>query len=463
MKENFDQFDNTLRGIAENYSKDPPEKTWRHISVRMFRKDLFSFNFRNYQFRFYLILFLLLVLGSIGFWEIYKYEHPVVVNQENNRIEKSTKEITAIQKQENIHQKTFPKQHIVPEKKKYTPSVTNNSGKVSGPDKSRYFSDPDPILKDDNLTKGNTGVEAEKGNDLFSGTPLEGVIDRVKNDMKPSGNLSIASIKFNELNVENPGTSVNKNSIDFTDEVPGRSVSFPLSFAVGLFISQEKADNTIKQDKYFHGNTPEVMLELRKSGLFLRTGLGITESIYKYGYSQNYSKSEVVGAYYRLDSVNASLFTDTIQNKTVMELHYYTTLIAKYDTIKYSKEGVLTARYMYINIPVVIGYRKHFSKLGIYAGAGPVLSFLNTKKQDEINIVNDNTISNDITYQKNDVIRFFWQLQLLAGLEYMLSQDVSIAAEPFCKYYDNSFIKNTGYASNQLIFGFRYGLIWHIR
>ncbi|MFC2100294.1 hypothetical protein ACFLRZ_00545 [Bacteroidota bacterium] len=462
MKEKSNHIDHTLRSIVKDFEKAPPQKTWKGIAKKMFLKDLLSFNLKNVQFRLYSAILIILFLCSIIFWGLNSQNHkelttnkkdPEKIKQEQSLIIVEEKRISEIQGNQSF-EKPLSESNNISESNK---SVINNL-KNTNINHKKSFVNPAkerneinllnvPDVKESHIDHSSSQVIKENINDLSFPSGIKKFI----------GTISINNVT-NAISGKPSGYNFSDNK---RKEISGINFKKPLSYALGIYLGRDGASNNYVSEKYLQGNLFNIFFELQRTSWFFRTGLGTTEVVSKYGYTQTYSKYEPLGSYYKLDSVGAKVYTDSILNKTVFDLHYYTTLVTLQDTLDYSIINEYTTHYTYLNIPVFIGYKKHFSRFGFYLSAGPVLSFLMNTKEEDIKTIDENP--GEISYQDKDAVKFFWQLQLFAGLEYYINSDISLAIEPICKFMDNTFINKSGYAENQMVFGIRYGLIWHIR
>lgn len=112
---------------------------------------------------------------------------------------------------------------------------------------------------------------------------------------------------------------------------------------------------------------------------------------------------------------------------------YYTEEVEVFDTLDHYAISETRARYTYLEIPVLIGYRHEFGKLSVFAKGGPSAAFLvreNIPVQDpeaHARIV-------DVDYQVPARTQVNWNLMVGAGIDYRLSERISFSLEPTFRY-----------------------------
>ncbi len=189
------------------------------------------------------------------------------------------------------------------------------------------------------------------------------------------------------------------------------------------------------------------------NNFYLASGVGLSYSTDNGKYQVDYKKSEYKGSYQYVDSVSFEVNDD---NVTPI---YHTTRIDVYDTIDKVRISENKNKYLYINIPLYMGFEYSLGKrwqTDLYAGLrSGILVYKNIpdpKLEDNVFLVKS-------TY--NDRKDFYLQGQIGVGLHYQLHKHWYLGLSPNMSYYFTSPIGNETkkpYALG-LRFGIRYK--WH--
>jgi hypothetical protein len=189
--------------------------------------------------------------------------------------------------------------------------------------------------------------------------------------------------------------------------------------------------------------------------LFVRFGIGVT-SAHDRGFAKlDYISNDLMGTYN--DVYNVTF--DSIDGQVVPT--YFTKTVEVWDSIRHLSVSEVTNRYVYVQVPVLIGYYHQSKNSGLnwYFYGGPALNVQVGKAIDT-----PHPAEKDI-----EIIRFqnklpersttYFQLWLGAGVEYKVSDQFSVAIEPGYRYYLNSIYNQQEYNKPISAFTLRVGTI----
>ncbi len=234
---------------------------------------------------------------------------------------------------------------------------------------------------------------------------------------------------------------------------PGRRYNRQDNWQLGVLftpaISFYPDDSILNQRSY----TFEAAVKWTRREFFIESGLGLSFSSDDGRNNIDYEK--YLGAY---DDVYNVTF-DTAANGTLIPT-YYTNVVNVYDSISRYKVEQTKNNYTYLQVPLYIGFQKQVNRFGWFVKGGPVFSLLIKENISQPEAGNDRIIGLD--RQMAGRVGSYWQFAVSAGLNYQLSNRVSIAIEPTFRYYLNSQYERT-YISTRHPYsiGLRTGLLFN--
>ncbi len=169
-----------------------------------------------------------------------------------------------------------------------------------------------------------------------------------------------------------------------------------------------------------------------------------------------------MGSYINLDSIGTIVYIDTILNQTVINLIYYSHNEDIYDSIKDILTQQTNNRYTYLNIPLLLGYKKEYKRWSVFLKGGPVLSFLIYRKEPGVTIIDDKMVISSVTNKTPSRLETNWQFLFSLGCAYRLTNKLYFAVEPTWKFYRSNYSDRPKSSSGQPnSFGVKTGLIWN--
>jgi hypothetical protein len=218
--------------------------------------------------------------------------------------------------------------------------------------------------------------------------------------------------------------------------VPKTNQPIPKFFSLNLGISPEVSLYR-NEDLYAERNYwLNASMTYHLGRFSINTGLGLGYVYDRGNYRINYKSKDSIGYFTSIIS-----FIVTSDNRVI----YTTKDIPVYDSLQHIANDAANSRYTYLQVPLLFGFEiietNHLS-LGIKAG--PALSFLiGTKKavpyidypNARLILVEDNTMLR---------MKMNWEIQLGLDIEYRLSKNFSVYAEPYYKHYFKPFLEQEG-------------------
>jgi hypothetical protein len=229
----------------------------------------------------------------------------------------------------------------------------------------------------------------------------------------------------------------------------------PNFFSAGLSVSPEVSFYRSSTADYQMNGWLNLEATYHISRFSIASGVSVGYVSDQGNYRIDYRSRDSVGYY---ESVTGF----TVNPDNPQEIIYTTELMNVYDSLYHVADDRTQNRFTYIQIPLLFGYRFfETSRLGLTLQAGPAVSFLTGRREAEpyINYPHARIIRiTDNTPARTPVS---WQLWLSVRVDYQITKQLSLFAEPTYKYsfrvYEpNSEGKTTGANSIGLGIGIQY-------
>lgn len=192
---------------------------------------------------------------------------------------------------------------------------------------------------------------------------------------------------------------------------------------------------------------------------FVRSGLGMAYTRDR-GFAQlDYISNEYVGSYN--DVYNVTF--DSVNGQVVPT--YYTKTVEVWDSIRHLVVSEVTNRYAYAQLPLFVGYNHPGTRgsVGWYVYGGPIFNFRVGRWIDKPlpaeNYIEILDLQNKLPERKP----FYMQLGLGVGIEYKLTDKISMAIEPGYRYYLNSIYNKEGYKKPISAFSVKVGAVIRLK
>jgi hypothetical protein len=201
--------------------------------------------------------------------------------------------------------------------------------------------------------------------------------------------------------------------------------------------------NTIRQ-------SAGLSLAWKKRPFVLETGIGVMQEKAWQEYEVHYNK--LLGTYNNLQFITF----DSIGGQLVPHYHYE--IDSVFDPHETNMQQSKLARYIYLQVPVLLGYEKSVGRSTFYCKAGPVFSLLINDKQDQWMLAPEHRILS-IEGDHPDRLQTSWQWYLGAGYAYGLTDVINIFVEPSLRgYFNTPYVRKRKPNDNPLYAGFRTGI-----
>lgn len=198
------------------------------------------------------------------------------------------------------------------------------------------------------------------------------------------------------------------------------------------------------------------MPALRFDKMFLQSGINIriTRDAGKYEIKYN----QYLGQY---EDVYLVTF-DTVDNVVIPT--YHTETVDVYDTLDHYYITPTTAKYTYLEIPVLVGYQETFNRLSWYVKGGPSFSFIANRILPDANIDGEQARILNVDRQVPVRADLNWQIMAAAGVDFRFSRHMSFSFEPTIRYFLSPEIRSgIDSGSKPFAVGMRAGIIYHFK
>ncbi len=231
-------------------------------------------------------------------------------------------------------------------------------------------------------------------------------------------------------------------------------------WSMGYYLSPELAISAYDSVEILNSYTLSIETDYSiNKNWFFRSGIGVSY-VRDQGFAKiNYLTNEYMGSY---DDVFDISF-DTVSG--VVTPVYHTKTVEVWDSINHIIVSNVTNKYIYLQIPALLGYKHNNtdSPISWHVYGGPVFNLKigswidnpqpEEKDADIIDLENKLPIRNNNYFQ-------FW---IGAGIQYKINTNLSIAIEPIYKYYFKSIYKNPYTATSSSGVALRVGLVYTIK
>ncbi len=434
MEKDNKNIDILLRDKFETYAPVPPQHIWSGVEKGINKNSSFITSNK------YLIAASILVMLSISFVLFYPFssnQDDISIIVENvNKPTNSIKEETIIKSETEIfvleENTKSPKPRILKETKK-TKEI-----------------DDQPDIKE--LKEQSFEVVEYKSH---FGSGVMGSLDMKHDDFT----INVEDDSIEPMN-RMEASEADKSEDNSKDIMPNDKRSSGSHWQIGINIWPELTVSNIDSVEIL--NTYSLNIEPTlyiNDNWFIRTGIGLSY-VQDRGFAQiNYNTNELMGSY---EDVYDITF-DSVDG--VVTPTYHTKAVEVYDSVKHFTISNITNKYLYLQIPLSIGYSSKINNSSfnwyVYGGSSMFIrtnTWLDkpTLNQTDVDIID---LNNDLPER----VDAYFQLFIGAGIGYDLSDNFNLTLEPtynnyLTNVYDNS--NNKGPTSG---FALRLGLVYKLK
>ena len=433
-----------LRQKFQNFEPEPPVHVWENIEKSLdARKGLFFGSMKYYA-----AAILLLILIPIAYFGFYSNSNNAI-SSISNQPKANNEQLIVVNEKTNAEttNERFEEE-------------TNNSENtfIASTEKTEKIKDK-TAAEDLGLVKLNEGFKLQseslmldKKNEVASVTSTQRQFLLFNSELRvePMNSISIASIYSFSF-----GEPYSNNALKISSKDKKiKSGHWENTFFISPEFSLTNLDSVSILNSYSIGVEPSRYFN---ENWFVRFGLNISVTGDKGFAKVDYISNEFMGTY---DDVYDVTF-DTING--IITPNYHTKTVEIWDSIRHISVSEVTNRYLFAQIPALLGYKNKLGKLNWYVFGGPAIGFQIVNWIDEpsvssedieiINLDNKLPLRSSVNYQ-------IW---VGAGIEYKLGSNSSIIIEPLFKHYFKSLYSETAYKVNTSGFALRIGYNYKIK
>jgi len=189
---------------------------------------------------------------------------------------------------------------------------------------------------------------------------------------------------------------------------------------------------------------------------FVRFGVNVSYTGDRGFAKIDYVSNDLMGTY---DDVYDVTF-DTIGG--LITPIYHTKTVEVWDSIRHIVVSEVTNRYLFAQVPVLLGYKNKIGQLNWYAYAGPAIGFQIAKWIDEPSAEFEDIEIIDLENNLPLRATINYQLWVGAGIEYKLGANTSIVIEPSFRHAFTSLYSDEKYKFSTSGFALRLGFNYKI-
>jgi hypothetical protein len=410
------QIDDLFRQGLENLRPEPSKDLWKGINQRLWWDEISHFTFTN-------LSKVLLIGGIAGMMTLITALMVVVVPQAQSSDENPLSSFS---------EQGFASSNLmIP--------VSSISNQTNVPLISRTFeSQNEQGIPTENISGTNIPSSEDTEKELlavryptsnptyFSNTPhtSSGNTVQERNQellsfMDPLNNENLLVVNNNPQSLVTP--TMIQNMI--TGNPP-----IPRFFSIDMGVSPQVTFNSISSSGSEMNFSGDIGFQYHVGKFSIRSGMGISYTTDDGIYRIEYKSKDSVGFY--------NMVVSAFSQQDPTEVVYVTQRVVVYDSLQHIADDRTRNRYTYLQVPFLAGFRMlETNRLGLTIYAGPMVSFLIGKKEAEPVI--DYPNARIIRIDNNTPVRVTtnWQLWLGMRLDYKISKEFSLFAEPYYKYY----------------------------
>jgi hypothetical protein len=460
---NDEHINELLRQKFENFEPAPPMKVWESIEKELDAKP----GFFTGKSKFYAPILLAFALIPVAYFSFFAGSTSIKLANESKQILNNEVTIIAdasrIVTNENLEENNRIQESANNTTEKLKPLneidadfVQTSTNTNIADNKTLEFNKSNLNQTENILKEPTTQTKLEKNNktEHFGLFKLD---DGFAVQTNKHNIASLIALNINNISLNSFGQAYSISNTDVFKDVSSKKKHKTGHWENTIFLSPEFSLNNL--DSVTILNSYSIGVEPSKyfnDNLFIRFGLNLSFSGDKGFAKIDYRSNELMGTY---DDVYNVTFDTLGGNVTPI---YHTKTVEVWDSIQKIGISEVTNRYLFANLPVLLGYKNKIGNLNWYVYGGPAIGFQVSKWIDEPSINGEDiTILNlDNKLPLRSSINY--QLWLGAGVEYKLSNKYSIVLEPSYKYYFKSLYNDENYKFNTSAFAFRLGFNYKI-
>jgi hypothetical protein len=310
-----------------------------------------------------------------------------------------------------------------------------------------------------NSAEDNAHAEAiahnteQVGNDKMFGLKPGFSVENRNHGFNYMDNLSLSVISTAYYGQLYQKPYYSKSSIEIPDDNKKSTSHWENTIFISPEFSLTNLDSVTILNSYSLGVEPSRYFN---ENWFVRFGLNLNFSGDRGFAKIDYVSNDFMGTY---DDVYDVTF-DTIGG--VITPVYHTKTVEVWDSVRHIVVSEVTNKYLFAQLPVLLGYKNKIGQLNWYAYAGPAIGFQIAKWIDEPSVEFEDIEIIDL--ENNLPLRstINYQLWIGAGIEYKLGANTSVIIEPSFRHAFTSLYSGEKYKFSTSGFALRLGLNYKI-
>ncbi len=436
-----------LRQKFQNFEPEPPMHIWENIEKSLDAKKGFFIG----SVKYYAAAILILALIPIAYFGFYSNSGNTNLSDYNQQEVSNNQLVVEKEKAEDKITKILVEKETVSDEKETVSDDKETINNVEPIDKKIKS----PAAEESNnnaeafLTKGS---ETNKVENLELMKLEEGFMVQ-SNDFKVESLNSLSITSIYSISYGDPYSKSSDVFKGFSMDTKTNNGHWENTIFISPEFSLTNLDSVSILNSYSIGVEPSRYFN---ENWFVRFGLNISVTGDKGFAKIDYISNEFMGTY---DDVYDVTF-DTIDG--IITPNYHTKTVEIWDSIRHISVSEVTNRYLFAQVPALLGYKNKLGKLNWYVFGGPAIGFQIAKWIDEPIVDGENIEIIDLnnTLPLRSTINY--QIWVGAGIEYKLGGNSSIVIEPLFKHYFKSLYSETGYKVNTSGFALRIGYNYKI-
>ncbi len=429
-----------LRQKFQNFEPEPPMHIWENIEKSLDAKKGFFIG----SVKYYAAAILILALIPIAYFGFYSNSGNTNLSDYNQQEVSNNQLVVEKEKAEDKITKILVEEETVNDGKETINNIEPIDKEIKSPAADESKNNAEAFLIKESETNKVEDLELMK---LEEGFKVQ------SNNFKVESLNSLSITNIYSISYGDPYSKSSDIFKGFSMDTKTNNGHWENTIFISPEFSLTNLDSVSILNSYSIGVEPSRYFN---ENWFVRFGLNISVTGDKGFAKIDYISNEFMGTY---DDVYDVTF-DTIDG--IITPNYHTKTVEIWDSIRHISVSEVTNRYLFAQVPALLGYKNKLGKLNWYVFGGPAIGFQIAKWIDEPIVDGENIEIIDLnnTLPLRSTINY--QIWVGAGIEYKLGGNSSIVIEPLFKHYFKSLYSETGYKVNTSGFALRIGYNYKI-
>jgi len=447
MSDKFNNIDDLLKEMLNDYGKKPSSSVWQKVSIRLWLRDKI----------YWIIIPLLLLLGASAYFIFTdtKSEFNTIeqTSQSGNNISNSTSDL--INKEPVTNNKHDSKNTIISKNNENNPILQSNETRSN----TNKDINPPKEIKPGKKVVPSLSLTNQGKKDDFANHSYENYLES-KSEMGSTDLFKSAKMDFipfyslisnNLVGIQFPYVNP-RNQYQIYPKLPEPVKKKRGQWLYGLYVVPEMI---FTQNE---NNDKKQSIAIEATGIYtiddfyLQLGTGVGLSTDKGKFNIDYSQFDSIGYYHEV--------TSFIINPQTGQPDFKTEISNVYDTVYYNTSENTDNLYTYLRFPLYAGFNIHKTKnLVLSVKAGGVYSILINSRESNYSFKNDEATWINIVDKTHKRVNSNFQLSISFGAALRLKENLSLSFEPAYNYYFNNIYVNGVSVKTPWSISLRVGII----